>query len=128
LVIVLALAACAGASPMACALGTSPMMKLELFFGGNIGEKGRVTDEEWRRFLGEEVTPRFPDGFTVLEAAGQWRNTAGMIIAEHSRNLVVIVRDARSELPKVGAIRDLYKMRFNQDSVLFVQSQVCAAF
>jgi hypothetical protein len=104
------------------------MTKLELLLGQNIGATNRVSDEEWRRFLTDEVTPRFPDGFTVLDAAGQWRNPAGMIIAEDSRNLVVIARDAGSELPKMTAIRDIYKTRFNQDSVLFVQSQICAGF
>lgn len=104
------------------------MAKFELFLGQSIGTTGRVSDVDWQRFLTEEVTPRFPDGFTVLDAAGQWRNPAGMIIAEESRNLVVIARDAASELPKITAVRDIYKMRFNQDSVLFVQSQVCAGF
>jgi hypothetical protein len=104
------------------------MTKFELFLGQNIGATNRVSDEEWRRFLTDEVTPRFPDGFSVLDAAGQWRNPTGMIIAEDSRNLVVIVRDPSSELPKITMIRDIYKMRFNQDSVLFVQSQICASF
>jgi hypothetical protein len=126
--ILLTLAACAGTAPVACAAGTSPMTKFELFFGGNIDRGGGVAEQDWARFLTDEVTPRFPDGFTVLEAAGQWRNPAGMIIAEQSRNLVVIVRDASSALPKITAIRDVYKMRFMQDSVLFVQSQICAGF
>lgn len=122
------LAGCAGTQPRACAPGTGPMTKYELFLGQNIGTMGRVSDEEWRRFLTEEVTPRYPDGFTVLNAAGQWRDPMGRIISEDSRDLVVIVRDAAAELPKVTAIRDTYKMRFNQDAVLFVQSQICAGF
>ena len=122
------LAACANTTPLACATGTSPMTKYELFLGQNIGTMGRVTDEEWRRFLTEEVTPRYPDGFTVLDAAGQWRDPMGRIISEESRNLVVIVRDPQTELPKITAIRDTYKTRFSQDAVLFVQSQICAGF
>jgi hypothetical protein len=122
------LAACVGAPPMACAPGTGPMTKYELFLGQNIGTMGRVSDEEWRRFLTEEVTPRYPDGFTVLAAAGQWRDPMGNVIQEDSRNLVVIVRDPRAELPKITAIRDTYKTRFRQDAVLFVQSEICAGF
>lgn len=124
----LVLTACASATPLACASGTSPMTKYELFLGQNIGTTGRVSDEDWRRFLADEVTPRYPDGFTVLEAAGQWRDPMGTIIAEQSRNLVVIVRDPVSELPKITAIRDTYKTRFRQDAVLFLQSQICAGF
>ena len=104
------------------------MTKFELFLGQNIGQTGRVSEDEWRRFLVDEVTPRYPDGFTVLDAAGQWRDPMGTIISEQSRNLVLIVRDAASELPKVTAIRDSYKSRFRQDAVLFVQSQICAGF
>ena len=123
-----ALAGCAGTQSLACTAGTSPMTKYELFLGQNIGTMGRVSDEEWRRFLTEEVTPRYPDGFTVLEGMGQWRDPMGRIISEESRNLVVIVRDPTAELPKITAIRDTYKTRFRQDSVLFVQSQICAGF
>ena len=104
------------------------MTKFELFLGRNIGATGRVSDDEWRRFLTEEVTPRYPDGFTVLNAAGQWRDPMGTIISEESCNLVVIVADPAAELPKITAIRDTYKTRFRQDAVLFVQSQICASF
>lgn len=123
-----ALIGCTGMQPLGCAAGTMPMTKYELFLGQNIGTMGRVSDAEWRRFLTEEVTPRYPDGFTVLNAAGQWRDPMGRIISEDSRNLVVIVRDPAAELPKIMAIRDTYKTRFHQDAVLFVQSQICAGF
>jgi hypothetical protein len=102
------------------------MTKFELFLGQNIGQTGRVSDDDWRRFLADEVTPRYPDGFTVLDAAGQWRDPMGTIILERSRNLVLIVRDGPSELPKIAGIRDSYKSRFRQDAVLLVQSQICA--
>jgi hypothetical protein len=94
-----ALIGCTSAQPLSCAAGTSPMTRYDLFLGQNIGTMGRVSDEEWRRFLTEEVTPRYPDGFTVLDAAGQWRDPMGRIIVEDSRNLVVIVRDSAAELP-----------------------------
>jgi len=104
------------------------MMKLELFFGGNIGATGGISETDWRRFLTDEVTPRFPDGFSVLDVHGQYRNAAGMIIAEESRELVVIVPDGGDGAGKANAIRDAYKMRFRQESVLLVQSAVCAGF
>lgn len=30
-----------------------------------------VTDEEFSQFLNDEVTPRFPDGLTLLKGYGQ---------------------------------------------------------
>src|SRR4030095_8125783 len=62
-----ALAACATTAGPTCAPGTSPMTKFELFLGRNIGTTGRVSEDDWRRFLAEEVTARYPDGFTVLD-------------------------------------------------------------
>jgi len=103
------------------------MTKLELFFGGNIGGAAGVSDADWRRFLADEVTPRFPDGFSVTNLEGQFRNAAGMIVAEESRELMVIVPRG-DDAAKANAIRDAYKARFRQESVLLVQSQVCAGF
>jgi len=126
--VAVALSACAGTTPPSCAGGTRPMTKLELFFGGNIGNASGVSDADWRRFLADEVTPRFPDGFSVVGLQGQYRNAAGMIIAEDSRELMVIVPNAGDGAARANAIRDAYKTRFRQESVLLVQSQVCAAF
>jgi len=51
-----------------------------------------------------------------------------MVIAEQSRDLIVIVSNGSSESAKIASIRDAYKTRFRQESVLFVQSEVCAGF
>jgi hypothetical protein len=85
-----------------------------------------VSDEEWRRFLDEEVSPRFPAGFSVADIDGQYRNAGGGIVRERSKQLL-IVGPGRDET-KLKAIRDAYKRRFNQESVLLVESPVCAAF
>src|SRR3954463_6899250 len=49
-------------------------LRTELYFGTDKPDGAAVTEEEWTRFLAEEVTARFPDGFTVLEGYGQFRN------------------------------------------------------
>src|SRR5262245_39608610 len=54
--------------------------RTELYFGMNKPGGGEVTDEEWSNFLSEEVTPKFPDGFTVVEGYGQWRDKEGKIV------------------------------------------------
>jgi len=35
-----------------------------------------VSEEEWQRFLDEEVTSRLSGGFSVADIAGQYRNAA----------------------------------------------------
>jgi uncharacterized protein DUF3574 len=72
LLILPALAGCVAVQPLACAGTARPRLVAELIFGRNIGARLGVSEAAWRRFLDEEVTPRFPGGFTVLDSSGQW--------------------------------------------------------
>lgn len=56
----------------------------QLFFGRNMPGGQVVSDSAWINFLSEVVTPRFPDGLTVFQAAGQWRGADGKIEREAS--------------------------------------------
>lgn len=114
--------------PIACVPQTRPMQRLELFFGRDVMGREAVSDADWRRFLDEEITPRFPDGFTVIDTYGQWRNAGGMIAMERGKVLVVIAAGSNDDASRIAMIRDAYKRRFMQESVLFVQSSVCTGF
>ena len=124
----LALVGCAGAAPQVCAPGLMRMVQAELFFGRDVAGRAMVSEEEWRRFLDEEVTPRFPDGFSVADTYGQYRNSAGKITREQSKQLLIVTPRGGADQAKLAAIRDAYKRRFNQESVLLVESPICAAF
>ena len=104
------------------------MIQAQLFFGRDIAGRGMVSEEEWQRFLDEEVTSRFPAGFSVADLDGQYRNAGGGIAREQSKELLIVVPAGAADEAKLAAIRDTYKRRFNQDSVLLVESAVCAAF
>ena len=85
------------------------------------------TAAAWRRFLADVVTPRFPDGLTVLDGRGQWRGDHGLS-REASRVLVIFYRpDATSEM-RIEAIRSLYQRRFRQRAVLRADSSACVSF
>jgi len=49
-----------------------------------------VSDEERESFLDNEITPRFPDGLTVLKGYGQFRNASGVTFEERSIVLVLL--------------------------------------
>jgi hypothetical protein len=104
------------------------MLRLELAFG--MGRKGRpdVTDDEWRAFLDAEVTPRFPDGLSVLDAYGQWRNASGTIARERSRLLLVWLTPSPDTETRIEAIRTAWKQRHAQESVLRAESRDCVSF
>jgi hypothetical protein len=111
-----------------CRVGTAAYARLELLFGLGKQGGGEVSEEEWRAFLETEVTPRFPDGLTVLAAYGQWRNRSGEVSKEPSRVLVIWHRrDADSETA-IEAIRQAYKAQFGQESVMRVDGVSCVSF
>jgi len=124
----LGLAGCAGMSSKVCAPGLMAMTQAQIFFGRDIAGGAMVSEAEWRGFLDEEVTPRFPDGFTVADVSGQWRGNSGAIVREQSKELQIVIAGGAADETKLGAIRDAYRRRFNQDAVLLVEMPVCAGF
>ena len=96
--------------------------RTELYFGMGKRDGSEVTEDEWQRFLTEEVTPKFPDGLTIIEARGQYRTSAGMIIRERSRVLILLYpkKQRREADKKIDDICDAYKRMFQQESVLRV--------
>jgi len=91
-----------------------------LFFGTNIPSGGKVSDDDWKTFVREVVTPRFKDGLTIFEANGQWLDPRGDLVREHV--MVVEVAHAPSGAidADMRAIAAEYKKRFKQDAVLRV--------
>ncbi len=104
------------------------MTEAELFFGRDVAGRPSVGDEDWRKFLDEEITPRFPDGLTVEDAAGQWKGAGGVVAREASKHLTIVLAGTADEAAKLNAIRDSYKRRFRQDSVLLLETQSCGSF
>jgi Protein of unknown function (DUF3574) len=104
------------------------MARLELLFGTSRANQQRVTREEWQAFLDAEVSPRFPDGFTVLQGPGQWRGTDGRLTREHSHIVVVWYARSSDREASIEEIRNAYKARFDQESLMRVNSVSCVSF
>ena len=123
----LALSACAqpGAPPL-CTAPLKPAIAIDLYFGRDKPAGGEVTDAEWGAFVTEIVTSRFPDGLSVFDSSGQYREPTGRIVRERSKRLVVIVFDSPAHKAKVIEIVEAYKQRFGQYSVFRVEQPVCA--
>jgi hypothetical protein len=95
-------------------------LRTELYFGTDIPGGGKVSAEDWDKFLEVEVTPRFPDGFTVLESYGQYKDSSSKIVREASRVLVLLYskKQRGAVNTKIEEIRAAYIKQFNQESVL----------
>ena len=95
--------------------------RTELFFG-TAKPDGVVSDEDFLLFLDAEITPRFPAGLTLLRADGQFQLESGEIIKEKSFLLILLypAEEFRQNSRRINAIRELYKLEFQQESVLRV--------
>ena len=104
-------------------------VRTELFLGRVGPDGGIVDDEAWRAFLADVVTPRFPAGFTVIEAAGQYRNGAGSEVTRERSEVLVVVHegDERAEAA-LREIVEVYKQRFGQRAVLRVDGAAMVGF
>ena len=124
------LAGCAGGAVPAGEppAGTQALYRSELYFGRLKPDGSVVTDAEWRAFVTEHVTPRFPDGFTVMDALGQYRGRDGQIIAEPTKILQVVHGADPKARTTIQELRDLYRRLFQQESVLLIESPARAGF
>src|SRR6478736_6545345 len=89
-----------------------------LYFGRNIGDTAVVSDSAWNGFVKTVLTPAFPEGATVWDAAGQWRAPNGDLVREPSF-VVELVHVATPDVEvRVQHVMAEYKLRFAQHSVL----------
>lgn len=121
----LTLAACSGMPASGC---RQPLVQDVLYFGLSTPSGGQITPEQWQGFLREEVTPRFPAGLSVVDAAGQWRGNDGSIVQENSKVLTLAHADNKASETAVQAIMDIYKRRFEQEAVMRLRQRSCASF
>jgi len=126
-VVAVSLGACAQAgAPAACTAPLKPALEIDLYFGRDKQGGGEVSEAEWAAFLTDTVTPRFPDGFSVLNVEGQTREPSGRIVRERTKLMVVVVFDAPAHQGKVREIVEAYNSRFGQRGVFRSEQPVCA--
>jgi uncharacterized protein DUF3574 len=119
----------AAAQALSCSTPQKLMMEVELMFGRNIGGRLGVTEARWRAFLAREVTPRFPDGLTVFDTLGQWRDAKTKALVREPSKIVRIILPADAPArEKLDAIASAYKQQFRQDAVGVVMRPACVSF
>lgn len=99
-----------------------------LYFGRNIGDTAVVSDSAWSGFVRSVLTPAFPEGATVWDAAGQWRAPNGDLVRERSfvvELVHLVTPDVEARVQRVMAD---YKTRFAQQSVLRLVTNAWAGF
>jgi len=126
------LSGCASLAPAACPptrlAGQTEGRRAELFFGRDIGDRLGVSDADFQAFVDQELTPRFPDGLTVLDAAGQWRGASGVIGREPSKLVILVLPGRTGGEDRLDAVRRAYRTRFSQEAVLMTVQPTCMGF
>ena len=128
LIAAIILAGCSAYTVTSCPAGTDAYAEYQLFFGRSSGGTEVVSDEAWAEFLADTVTPRFPDGLTVVDGAGQWRGADGVVQLERSKVLIILTSPGEEGMRLTDEIAQEYETRFNQESVLRVVRTACVSF
>jgi hypothetical protein len=124
----LALSGCASLPP-SCLPPQQSMLSAELSFGRTIGDRTGVSDAEFARFIADEITPRFPEGLTVLDGHGQWRDPARCrLLREPSKLVWIVFADDPAKRAALTEIAEAYKRKFGQQSVLVAVRPSCVSF
>jgi hypothetical protein len=128
--LLVSLAACTSPAAHACkAVGAQPAVMATLFFGRTAPDRADVSDAEWAQFARQHMTARFPDGFTVLDGTGQWRDPATRRIVTERTKIVLIAADpGRDFAARLKGLAAAYQSAFHQESVGVMLTEGCAAF
>jgi hypothetical protein len=123
------LAGCASLPRSACT-GGDQRQTAELVFGRVIGVTPGpgVSEADFASFLDAEVSSRFPDGLTVIDAQGRWTPPAGPAIHEPSKVVMIVLPGHGDDRARLDAVREAYKRRFRQQSVLLMTHDDCVSF
>ena len=101
----------------------------ELLFGRDIGRSIGVSERAWMRFVARQLTPRFPDGLTITDAIGQWRDaSSGVIVREPAKRVEIVLPGNDDDQARLDAVVQAYKRAFRQRSVGVIVRPACVAF
>lgn len=125
--LVLALAGCTTVGAPYCPAGQTPLRTAQLFFGREIGDQPSVSDADFRKFVDEELTTRFPDGLTVLDGGRQWKGKENRLIREAAKVVLIVLPRGSNPQAKLEAVQQAYKAKFKQQSVLLITQRACVS-
>ena len=112
-----------------CHSGQQPRAIAELLFGRDIGRHVGVSEAAWARFVAHELTPRFPDGLTVTDTLGQWRDRDnGSVVREPGKHVEIVLPDNADDDARLDAVVSAYKRTFRQQSVGVIVHTACVSF
>jgi hypothetical protein len=115
--------------PQVCLPPSRMMISAEMIFGRNIGDRPGISESAFSNFVAREITPRFPDGLTIIDGDGQWRDGVRNVdVRERAKVVLITFADDARKRADLVAIAENYKRQFSQQSVLTKVGNVCVSF
>ena len=107
------------------AAGEVAAVQTTLYFGLKSADGRGVSEQQWATFLAEVVTPRFPQGLTVITAYGQSRHPgADAVLAELTKVLIVVHPDDAASAAKISEIKQKYSQGFAQTGIFHTETDI----
>ena len=112
--------------PASAETTTVEAVQTTLYFGLRTGTGIDVSPAEWRGFLGETITPRFPNGLTVLDAYGQSsRIVDGVPVGGQNTRVLIVVHPVSPEATEaIAEIKAAWRARFPGAGLFHTESDV----
>lgn len=90
---------------------------------------GAVSRRNWDKFVTDNFVPGFPDGFTIVETTGYWRdkNTRATVY-ENGKQVVILHEATPGNETMINEIAEKYRAQFDQQSVLISSSKANVRF
>jgi hypothetical protein len=129
LLTLLALSGCASSGSRCLLDSQRPTTVTELFFGRDIPGRGPLTDNEWTDFAASVIAMEFPEGFTVLDGDGEWRDPATQTMSRERTKILIVATARPTDLAsRISRIRDTYSRLYRQTSVGVLTHDGCGQF
>lgn len=127
-IVAVSIVACTACASSGRPPGLKPAHVERLYFGRNIGDTAMVSDSAWNHFVQTVLTPAFPEGATVWDAAGQWRAPNGELVRERSFVVELVHLVTPDVEARVQRVMNDYKRIFAQQAVLRLVTNAWAGF
>ncbi len=105
------------------------MIETQLYFGQSKPSGEMITQEEWNAFKENYISKYFKEGSTVISVSGNWYDpVAHKLVTEPTYLVVYFYKRSPLRSRQVDSLRNWYKTKFEQQSVLRVDRKVRATF
>jgi len=112
-----------------CSCSSSRMIETALYFGQTRPDGSMIKESEWNSFKENHIAKVFANGSSTISCTGNWLDPVThklitepsyIVLCEHKRSMQIS--------RQIDSLTNLYKVMFNQQSVLRVDKKVKAFF